>query len=565
MGFFELSSSSSKSSVTALKWLGFVVAIWVQAISGNNYTFSNYSDALKSLMNLTQLELNNLSVAKDVGKAFGLLAGFASDKLPTWVILLIGSVEGLVGYGAQWLVVSETIKPLSYWQMCIFLCMGGNSTTWMNTAVLVTCIRNFRRNRGPVSGILKGYVGLSTAIFTDVCAALFSDDAASFLVMLAVVPFAVCLVAAVFLRESPPASTSSEEKEETQFFWVFNAVAVVVAVYLLAYDFIPSPSAVFSEAFSAILMVLLASPLGVPVYIYFRNRSRPGSDVEGQVGENTEPLLVTAEAAATEGEDKAEEVAAVAVEAEVVEVKRGQPLIGEEHTIVEVLKTIDFWVLFVSFLCGVGTGLAVQNNMGQIGLALGYSDVSIFVSLISIWGFFGRIVSGTVSEYFIKKAGTPRPLWNAAAQILMAFGFVILALALPGSLYIGSILVGICYGIRIAISVPTASELFGLKYYGLIYNILILNLPLGSFLFSGLLAGILYDMEATPTAGGGNTCVGAHCYRTTFVVMAFACIIGFGLDILLSIRTKAVYTKTYASKKSKKSSAPSNGRRQILN
>ncbi|KAK4562287.1 hypothetical protein RGQ29_004955 [Quercus rubra] len=542
MGFFELSSYSSKSSVTALKWLGFVAAIWVQAISGNNYTFSNYSDALKSLMNLTQLELNNLSVAKDVGKAFGLLAGFASDKLPTWVILLIGSVEGLVGYGAQWLVVSETIKPLSYWQMCIFLCMGGNSTTWMNTAVLV-------------SGILKGYVGLSTAIFTDVCAALFSDDASSFLVMLAVVPFAVCLVAAVFLRESPPASTSSEEKEETQFFWVFNAVAVVVAVYLLAYDFIPSPSAVFSEAFSAILMVLLASPVGVPVYIYFKNRSRPGSDVEGQVGENTEPLLL---AAAAEGEDKAEEVAAVAVvEEEVVEVVRGQPLIGEEHTIVEVLKTIDFWVLFVSFLCGVGTGLAVQNNMGQIGLALGYSDVSIFVSLISIWGFFGRNRLG--------KAGTPRPLWNAAAQILMVFGFVILALALPGSLYIGSILVGICYGIRIAISVPTASELFGLKYYGLIYNILILNLPLGSFLFSGLLAGILYDMEATPTAGGGNTCVGAHCYRTTFVVMAVACIIGFGLDILLSIRTKAIYTKIYASKKSKKSSAPSNGRRQILN
>lgn len=164
-----------------------------------------------------------------------------------------------------------------------------------------------------------------------------------------------------------------------------------------------------------------------------------------------------------------------------------------------------------------------------------------------------------------RKAGTPRPLWNAAAQILMVFGFVILALALPGSLYIGSILVGICYGIRIAISVPTASELFGLKYYGLIYNILILNLPLGSFLFSGLLAGILYDMEAIPTAGGGNTCVGAHCYRTTFVVMAVACIIGFGLDILLSIRTKSVYTKIYASKKSKKSSAPSNGRRQMLN
>lgn len=114
MGF---GSKQLSSAFTATKWLGFVTAVWVQAISGNNYTFSNYSDALKTLMNLTQLQLNNLSVAKDIGKAFGLLAGLASDILPTWLILLIGSLEGLLGYGAQWLVVSQRIKPLPYWQV----------------------------------------------------------------------------------------------------------------------------------------------------------------------------------------------------------------------------------------------------------------------------------------------------------------------------------------------------------------------------------------------------------------------------------------------------------------
>lgn len=112
MGFFEFSSA-----FTTGKWLGFVTAVWIQAISGNNYTFSNYSHALKSLMHLTQVELNTLSVAKDVGKAFGLLAGLASDRFPTWAILLIGSVEGLLGYGVQWLVVSQRIQPLPYWQV----------------------------------------------------------------------------------------------------------------------------------------------------------------------------------------------------------------------------------------------------------------------------------------------------------------------------------------------------------------------------------------------------------------------------------------------------------------
>ncbi|KAK8582500.1 hypothetical protein V6N13_069277 [Hibiscus sabdariffa] len=538
---------------SAWKWLGFVSAVWVQTISGNNYTFSNYSDAIKTLMNLTQLQLNNLSVAKDVGKAFGLLAGLASDRLPTPVILLIGAIEGFIGYGAQWLVVSQKIQPLSYWQMCIFMCMGGNSTTWMNTAVLVTCIRNFRRNRGPVSGILKGYVGLSTAIFTDLCSALFSDDPAKFLIMLAVIPFAVCLSAIFFLREIPQTTSVAAEKEETRYFAIFNSVAIVVAVYLLAYDLIGSSNQVIQLVFAVILLILLASPLAVPVYSFINSWRLVGFEADT---ERQEPLLKE-ETTSTTAEVVSKQTEVSAAAATTVVVEKTRPVIGDEHTIMEAMQTLDFWVLFVSFLCGVGTGMAVMNNMAQIGLALGHADVSMFISLTSIWGFFGRIISGSVSEYFLKKAGTPRPLWNAASQILMAVGFLLMTLAVPGCLYIGSIVVGLCYGVRLAVTVPVASELFGLKYYGLLYNILILNLPIGSFLFSGLLAGYLYDAQATPTPGGGNTCVGAHCYGLVFIVMAIASIVGFGLDVFLAVRTKNVYTKIFNSRKLKKSSTAS--------
>uniref|UniRef100_A0A6N2N6T1 Uncharacterized protein n=1 Tax=Salix viminalis TaxID=40686 RepID=A0A6N2N6T1_SALVM len=523
------------------KWLGFVTAIWVQAISGNNYTFSNYSDALKSIMALTQLELNTLSVAKDAGKAFGLLSGIASDRLSTSVILLIGSFEGLIGYGVQWLVVSQRIHPLPYWQMCIFLCLGGNSTTWMNTAVLVTCMRNFPKNRGPVSGILKGYVGLSTAIFTDICTALFSSNPSAFLLILAIVPAVICLAAIIFLRETTPAAGTIEEKEEARFFNIFNVIAIVAAVYLLAFDITGNHGHVVSHVFVAGLMLLLATPLFVPLYSVVL-KLKSNSDIEQQI---KEPLLVGPEDSPAKPQNP-EPATAVSTIVENAGIKQ-QPMIGEDHTIIEMMRTFDFWILFLSFLCGVGTGMCVMNNMGQMGLALGYVDVSIFVSLTSIWGFFGRIISGLVSE---QKFGTPRPLWNAASQVLMTLGFVIMALALPGSLYIGSILVGICYGVRLTITVAVASELFGLKYYGLLYNILILNLPLGSFLFSGLLAGYLYDAEASRSpAGGGNTCVGPHCYFLVFLIMALASVVGFGLDVLLAIRTKKVYSKIYTDKK----------------
>ncbi|KAF7060240.1 hypothetical protein CFC21_067042 [Triticum aestivum] len=527
------------------RWLGLVAAVWVQCISGNNYTFSNYSDSIKTLMGLTQLQLNGLSVAKDVGKAFGLLAGLASDRLPTWLLLAIGSLEGFLGYGAQWLVVSKTISPLPYWQMCVCLCLGGNSTTWMNTAVLVTCIRNFRGSRGPVSGVLKGYVGLSTAIFTDVCSALFADDPASFLVMLAVVPAAVCAVAMVFLREGRVASADSGGDEaDARGFAAISTLAVAIALYLLAADLtgVGGGGGLVSTVFVAVLMVLLAAPAAVPAYVgwtsWMKSRKAANADAEDAAA----PLLLDSkEATQPQGNGEAEEA-------------RG-PRLGEEHTIAEALWSVDFWVLFSSFLMGVGTGLAVMNNLGQMGVAMGYTDVSIFVSMTSIWGFFGRLASGTISEHFIKTRALPRPVWNAASQVLMCAGYVVMAFGMPGSLFVGSVVVGVCYGVRLAVTVPTASELFGLKYYGLIYNILILNLPLGSFLFSGLLAGLLYDAEATKVPGGGNTCSGAHCYRLVFVVMAAACVVGFGLDVLLSLRTRRVYAKIHQAKRAKRSAA----------
>ena len=285
--------------------------------------------------------------------------------------------------------------------------MGGNSTTWMNTAVLVTCIRNFRRNRGPVSGILKGYVGLSTAIFTVVCTALFSSDPASFLVLLSVVPFAVCLTAVFFLREVPPATSTAEENEESRYFAVFNIVAIVVAVYLQSYDVIGIKTGAVSVAFASVLLILLASPIAVPFHAYVRSLNLNEEDVEGRADE---PLLrseiteetVVGAAAAADNELPPYPTLLKEEENNQGGIEKRRPVLGEDHTILEAALTVDFWVLFVSFLCGVGTGLAVMNNMGQIGLALGYTDVSIFVSMMSIWGFFGRILSGTISEHFIK-------------------------------------------------------------------------------------------------------------------------------------------------------------------
>ncbi|KAI5067524.1 hypothetical protein GOP47_0018052 [Adiantum capillus-veneris] len=719
---------SSRSSTLASKWLGFVSALWVQAISGNNYTFANYSVELKAILGINQVRLNGLSSAKDVGKAFGVVAGFLCDYLPPWSILLIGSLEGMLGYGAQWLVISRKIKPLPYWMMCIVLCMGGNSTVWMNTAVLVTCLRNFRWNRGPVSGILKAYVGLSTAIFTDLCTALFGGDASAFVLMLALIPLGVCAVAMFLLKPVECDHNVDGEHQESQCFSVLNSVAIVLAFYLLAYDLSGIKNAFLSKLIAGGLCIILVAPVALPIYLHCRvgrckqqtsfreptlkqNGKEQGAtiamvprgaerlslvvedaevntDVEsskglGEVMGHREASTVDSEAMGHTGAERMSTIAGEAavhrdvevsktqeelvVPGNVVEVsatesvamgprgtkevftsKRGvrvyidgaevstregeamvhretevsssegeviihrdaedrapggevmlhrdtemvlktsrgrhakmsltereaiahgdveklsateecqggidahitRKRIGDEFTVQESIKTVDFWVLFFCFLCGVGPGMAVINNMGQIGQSMGYSRVSIFVSLISIWGFFGRLVSGVLSEYLIRWKAVPRPVLLAASQLVMVLGYLLLATGAVGSLHIGSIVVGVCYGVRLSVSVPVASEMFGLKALGLTYNLLILNLPLGSVLFSSVLAGFLYDHEAAKD-GSSNRCLGAHCYRLVFLLMAAVSGMGFVLDCILTLRTRSLYQRICRTKHSK--------------
>jgi RsiW-degrading membrane proteinase PrsW (M82 family) len=105
--------------------------------------------------------------------------------------------------------------------------------------------------------------------------------------MLTVVPAIICLFAAIFLHETPPASTSTKENLETQFFNVSNVSAVTIVVYLLAFDISAPHKHVLSLVFTIGLLMLLVAPLLVPLY-FFMFKTRPSLDNEKQIHE---PLL----------------------------------------------------------------------------------------------------------------------------------------------------------------------------------------------------------------------------------------------------------------------------------
>ena len=87
-----------------------VATTWIQAFTGTNLDFSSYSSHLKSVLGISQLQLNYLSVASDLGKAFGWCCGVSLFYLPLCLLLFMAAFMGLLGYGLQWLLIQRLVS-----------------------------------------------------------------------------------------------------------------------------------------------------------------------------------------------------------------------------------------------------------------------------------------------------------------------------------------------------------------------------------------------------------------------------------------------------------------------
>ncbi|XP_058206955.1 protein NUCLEAR FUSION DEFECTIVE 4-like [Rhododendron vialii] len=533
-------------------WVGLGASVWIQIASGNAFNFPLYSHSLKSVLGFSQQQLTMLGVANDIGENVGILPGIACNKFPPWVVLLIGAVFSFFGYGVLWLAVSRTVESLPYWLLWLALCVAANSNAWLGTAILVTNMRNFPLSRGTVAGILKGYGGLSAAVYTEIFGILLHNSSSKLLLFLSLGIPILCILMMFAVRPCTPAS--GEDTAEHCHFLFIQAASVVLGLYLLTttvlYHFV-SLSAFVSYAFLVLMVLLLMAPLAIPLKmtLYPSNRSKLGTlgqSVESM--DKMEPLLTQSISATNLASfyesDSVSDVDMLLAEGEGAVKKKRRPKRGEDFKFLEALIKADFWLLFLVYFAGVGSGVTVLNNLAQIGIAQGAHDTTTLLSLFSFCNFVGRLGGGTVSEHFVRSRTIPRTIWMTFTQIIMILTYLLFASALDGTLYIAIGVLGICYGVQFSIMVPTASELFGLKNFGIFFNFISLGNPLGALLFSGLLAGFVYDNEAEKQHS--TSCLGPNCFRLTFLVLSGVCAIGTVLSVVLTKRIKPVYDMLYS-------------------
>ncbi|GFS32695.1 nodulin-like [Actinidia rufa] len=422
------------------KWIAAAASLWIQCSCGASYAFGIYSSVLKSSQGYDQSTLDTVSVFKDIGANAGILAGLL--------------------YTAPHPPPSPPWQPIT-WRALGSPLGGGDPVlrrTFFNTTNVVTAVHNFPDYSGTSVGIMKGILGLSGAVLIQVYQTFLKGRPSTFILMLAVLPTSVSLLLMCLVRIYP---TNNSVGDDKKYLDGFSSVALIVAAYLLILiileNLLTFPLWAHILTF-IVLLLLLASPLTIAIRAQEEHSRRLP-----QLPSNERSQLIESEKfSATEDSIEYHEKTS--------DDERLQ--LGKEMNLLQSVRTVNFWLLFIAMFCGMGSGLATVNN---------------------------------TSAKLENRSSTQ--LWRSWSLM------------------------------------PTiTSEIFGVLHMGTIFNAIAAASPVGSYIFSVLVIGYIYDKEAS---GEGNSCYGTRCFMLSFFILAAVSLSGFLVALILLFRTRSFYTQLF--------------------
>lgn len=431
-----------------------------------------------------------------------------------FVALIFGSISTF----GIWISLAFFPKKIpSFVFMILFLLFGAGGACQYN-ASFSTNIRNFpSKYRGIVVGYFASLFGISAFIFSFLYKFIFNLNLTNFMLFFSILITLVCIIGIIFINEVPTNESPNKSNND------------------------PLPNKNYSSTSTAIL----STP-----HKNIEESSDIFEDVDQSTADNNTENFLNQKLPHANGDE-------IDDDDDIIVKKRKTMLdlppycrLNENFKPWEVIFTLDYWICALMLFCGIGCGLCIMINLGQIvrsysGPAANPKEVEGFVanlvSTVSICNCIGRLLFGVLSD--VTKELFSRPFWFMLALGLMAFVHSLMTITPVEYLYFVCGLFGIAYGGHFALAPSYISERFGSKYYTINYSFLLIIGPsFGSFIIATLLPSFFYHKASN----GKESCYGYKCYQTTFYITTCLCVLGFILGYFLMIRNRFRYF--YASK-----------------
>lgn len=184
----------------------------------------------------------------------------------------------------------------------------------------------------------------------------------------------------------------------------------------------------------------------------------------------------------------------------------------------EMLRTGNFWLLWLLYFIGAGAGLMVISSVaGMAKQSLGEAAFWA-VAVLAVGNAAGRIVAGILND----KIGGKKTL-----AILFAFQSLLMLLAIPVMrtdaasivmLLFLTTFIGFNYGANLAIFPTFTKDIWGIKNFGVNYGIVFTSWGVGGFVMSRVSQVLI-----------ANT----HAYSASFLTAGILLIVGVALSFLI--------------------------------
>lgn len=201
----------------------------------------------------------------------------------------------------------------------------------------------------------------------------------------------------------------------------------------------------------------------------------------------------------------------------------------------EMMRTGNFWLLWLLYFIGAGAGLMVISSVaGMAKQSLGEAAFWA-VAVLAVGNAAGRIVAGMLND----KIGGKKTLAGLFAfQALLMFVAIPVMQAQTASVVILLFLtafIGFNYGANLTIFPTFTKDIWGIKNFGVNYGILFTSWGVGGFVLSRVSQGLIANTQT---------------YSASFLTAGILLVIGVALSFLIHHEKEKLRREIVSAKKS---------------